>query len=387
MNFLFPYMGRWKAVNWSRYHQIFTRLAQMGHKVIILQPPAANLKETNFQEIAVDIPENITLIDMPVNKTVWNLKLPFNKLIKKGYYSIISGKKIREIIRDYDIDVLFLYNIPQYKLMNTPNCFKIFDIADDYIEMLKHELGPLGNFLLLKYARGLLVKMIQKADLTLAVSHTLLEDVQKISRNVQVLPNGADLPLSREEEEKKDIKEKTTVGFLGAFEYFIDFQLILDIADKLRDTSFLLVGSGREFKYVEEQVKTRKLNNVVLSGAVSHADIYKYIKDMDICLNVFKRIPISHGACPIKLFEYFVMKKPVISTRLKELIKIDKDFILFADTVDEYVDLIRRLSREKNLADSYAQRGYEIVCSKYNWDDITNQFVSLIETQTHKKQP
>src|SRR3989338_719327 len=163
MNFLFPYMARWKAINWSRYHQLFTRLAQMGHKVIVLQPPPANIRETNFQEIEVSIPDNLILIDMPVNKFIWNLKLPLNKLIKKGYYSIIIRKKVREIIREHDIDVLFLYNIPQHKLMKGADCLTVFDVADDYIEMLKHELGLFGHPLVIRYAQNLLSKMIQKA--------------------------------------------------------------------------------------------------------------------------------------------------------------------------------------------------------------------------------
>ena len=73
------------------------------------------------------------------------------------------------------------------------------------------------------------------------------------------------------------------------------------------------------------------------------------------------------------------MKKPVISTRLHELIKIDQDFIFFADTAEEYVILISKLLKDRSLADSYAQRGYDIVRAKYNWDTITNQFITLIE--------
>jgi len=379
MNFLFPYMARWKAINWSRYHQIFTRLAQMGHKVIVLQPPPANIKETNFQEIEVQIPDNLILIDAPVNKFIWNLKLPFNKLIKKGYYSVISRKIVREIICKHAIDVLFLYNIPQHKLMKGVDCLTVFDVADDYIEMLKHELGPFGHPLVIRYAQNLLSKMIQKANLTLAVAQVLADNVRKAASHVEVLPNGADLLLFEEEADKKDANKAPVVGFIGAFEYFIDFPVILDVAAKLPEISFLFVGGGGGFKYVQEQVRTRKLNNVVLTGAVPHARIYNYIKDMDICLNVFKKIPISHGACPIKLFEYFIMKKPVISTRLHELIKIDRDFIFFADTVEEYVMLISKLLKDKSLADSYAQRGYDIVRAKYNWDTITNQFITLIE--------
>jgi len=56
VNFLFPYLARWRTVNWTRYHQLFTRLADRGHDVYVLQPPASNMPETNFQEIEVEVP-------------------------------------------------------------------------------------------------------------------------------------------------------------------------------------------------------------------------------------------------------------------------------------------------------------------------------------------
>ena len=72
MKILFPYMARWKAVNWTRYHSLFSALAEMGHEVIVLQTPPSDIKETNFQEIEVTTAGYVSFITPGV---LWELKV------------------------------------------------------------------------------------------------------------------------------------------------------------------------------------------------------------------------------------------------------------------------------------------------------------------------
>jgi glycosyltransferase involved in cell wall biosynthesis len=387
MNFLFPYMARWKAVNWSRYHQIFTRLAEMGHQVYILQPPSSNMQETGFQEIEIETPKNLHLIDVELNLFLWNCRLPLNKLIKKGYYSLACRKAVRKIIQQYGIDVLFLYNIPQLPLMDGNSCVKVFDFADDYIAMLKHELGFLNNGCILKLAQSALDKMIKKSDLTLVVSSVLAETIKGRGGNIKVVPNGAALEFSTLENKTAGNLEykKPVIGFVGSFEYFIDFDLILAIAERLPAMTFLLVGGGRDLGAVKNKALEKNLENIIFTGPVAHGRIANYINKMDVCLNVFKDMAVSHAACPIKLLEYLLMKKPVISNRLKEVLLIDTGFIFYADTVEEFIAQINLALTNKTLASERASKGYDIVTKEYSWDNITFQLLNLIEELKSKK--
>lgn len=382
MNFLFPYMARWKAINWTRYHQIFTHLAKVGHNVHVIQAPLFDSIETNFQEIDVDIPDNLFLYDVEISPFIWNRNYPLNKLIKKGYYTIKSIKKVKEIIKEFNIDVLFVYNIPQYPLMKIDSCFKIFDYADDYIAMLKHELGRLGNPVIYSFGQSILDKMVKQSDLTLVISKVLAESIHTdVQEKVKIIPNGVDFD-NLKYGCGKDIREKykkPIIGFIGSFEYFIDFDIILDTSAILKDYTFLLVGSGRNFKEVKGQIEDRGLKNVILTGGVPHAEVMKYIDAMDICLNIFKKIPISHGASPLKLFEYLSMKKPVISTRLDEVKNIDKDFLFYADTPEELREQIKIILTCKDIVKKHIEDGYNIVRRKYNWGNITDHFLDLIK--------
>lgn len=377
MNFLFPYMARWKAVNWTRYHHIFTRLAESGHTIHIIQPPPSNLLETNFQEIEVDLPENLHLRDVEINTTFWNFNFPLNKLVKKGYFSIASIRNVREIIRKYDIDVLFLYNIPQYPLLRINSCIKVFDFADDYIAMLDQELGKSSNPLLLKIGQSILNKMVEKSDLTFAVSQVLAE---KIGGKIYVIPNGVDLDQFKIGSGSK-IRERykrPIIGFIGSFEYFIDFDIILGAAQKLPHLTFLLVGNGRDFERVKKRIENSGLSNVVLIGGVTHSEIMRHIDAMDICLNIFKKIPISHSACPIKLFEYLAMKKPVISTRLDEVKRMFGNNLFYADSVNELVQSIDIILKNRDALMKNISKCYKLIKENYKWNNIVEDILEKI---------
>lgn len=376
MNILFPYMARWKAINWTRYHQILTKLAQQGHRVHIFQPPSQKSDETNFVEIEVSTPENFFLHDVSLNDFIWQMPLPLNKLFKKGYYSVASVPHIRRFIKDYQIDVMLLYNIPQYPLLNVPGCTIIFDFADDYMEMLRHEIGRLDRLPLLKFGNYLLDQMVIRSQTTLAVSSVLMKNLKKQAR---LLPNGVDLSEFKigSGDELRAKYPGPVIGFIGSFEYFIDFDLILDTAARMPDLTFLLVGSGREMSYIKSRIERDRLDNVCLTGGVPHHEIGKYIDIMDICLNIFKKTPVSHRACPIKLFEYLAMKKPVISTRLEEVQIIDEGYLWYADSTDELENHIRKILSGDSWTQGFIQKGYQAVQDKYNWDVIAQEFVSI----------
>ena len=98
MKILFPYMARWKSINWTRYHSLFSCLAESGHEVFVLQPPRLDSQETNFQEIEVEIPENLHLIDVEIPGWIWDRKFPLEKLVKKGLYCLYSLRSAKRVV-------------------------------------------------------------------------------------------------------------------------------------------------------------------------------------------------------------------------------------------------------------------------------------------------
>ncbi len=373
MKILFPYMARWFAVNWTRYHSLLTALAEKGHEIHVLQPPALKSDETNFQEIDEFHQENMIITDVKLNDAIWKTKFPFDKLVKKAYYSLKAYSFTRKYIKDKQIDVVLTYNIPQSKFTKINNVIHVFDYADDYIDMLSQELGSLDNFIIRAYAKRLLNNMMDRSDVVLSVSHEL---ASLCEGNVHVIPNGVTEKIVTKE--NKITKDRPVIGFVGSFEYFIDFDIIINSAIILQEFDFHLIGTGRDFSMVKSKIQSSGINNIKLFGGVPHDEIFNYISDMDICLNIFKPIDVSHRACPIKLFEYMSMKKPVISTRLRELKYIDDGFLFYADTVDEFVNVARKIIREPDLSNNCSERGYNLTINEYTWEKIADKLTKII---------
>lgn len=382
--FLLPYLGRWDQFRKSRFHQITDRLAANGHVVHVIQAPVTESEEVTFSRRSIELPENVVLHDAELRSGIWNA--PFtNKVFQKGYYGVGVRKQVRRLIESEGVDVLWLYNLPHYPLAKVDSVPIVFDIVDDYIAMLNSELpgptlGPVEGVQRWAYAR-----LLERSDLITVISHELRDEVRKMvgeSPPAVIVPNGVDTELFElQRDPEKGLRDPPVVGFVGSFEYFIDFELILDAASALPDVRFLLVGDGREYEYVERQCAERGLDNLELPGLVESEEVPEYIRGMDICLNTFERVPLAHSAVPLKLFEYLSQGRPVVSTRINEVQRIDEDFLYYADTQRELVDAIETICSNYEDALDQATRTGSLIETKYNWDAIAKSFETAVHDQ------
>jgi glycosyltransferase involved in cell wall biosynthesis len=385
MHILFPYLARYKAANWTRYHHLFGKLAEMGHRITVLQPPPADLAETNFMEIEVDLPENIVLQDVKMPGWFWNRRWPKDKLIKKGSYGIACKGDVARIMATDPVDAMIVYNLPQAGLLalKPPSGeppVRIFDLADDYEAMLQTELGRAGFGLILKKGRQVLRGMIRDADQVLCISHSLAEDYPE--EDIEILPNGVDFSrfdAAYSEIEKREPDSRPVIGYLGALEYFIDFEMILQTARLLPDCTFRLIGGGRDEQAIRRRVTELGLGNVELPGTVPFDQVPMEIGRMDICLNLFELIPISHKASPMKLFEYLAMGKPVLTTALDEIGRYQADFLETVGSPEETAATIGRLLADPDHCREIGERGRAWVKRSFDWQDLAEQLVKLIE--------
>jgi glycosyltransferase involved in cell wall biosynthesis len=377
VNILFPYLARWRTANWSRYHGLLHALCAKGHQVVILEaPPLPASQETNYADVEVDLPQGMILQEL--QPPLWRQSMPLDKLAKKGLVTLASRAALLDVVREYDIDVLLLYNFPQYVLAANAPCLTVFDMSDDLLAMFDHEAGRLGRLALHWLAAAMHERLLQRSALVTAPSAVLAE---RQRRRVAVLPNGVDWEAAQEANGSQIRARYATpiVGFLGAFEYFVDFDPVLAAAAALPDVTFLLVGGGRSWQAVRARVEAAALDNVVLPGPVPHWEGLDYIAAMDIGLIPFAKGAVSHAACPLKLFEYAALRKPVVSTRIAEIVQLAADFVSFADSSQELVAVLRRLLKAPHEAQQRVDRGYELARTRYRWDLIADQFVELVE--------
>lgn len=391
MKILFPYLARWHSANRSRYHQLLVHLCALGHQVHVLTAPPMALSDISATDIAGandDLPAGLTISELHAPDSLrrfWRIPMPRTKLLKKGLLSISSISQIQRFIAKEKIDVLLLYNLPQSPLLHLPglsnltdvDCRTHFDLADDLVAMMEVELGSIAKVGAMMAARAVQNHMISKAG-TVTVASSVLEE--QIDRNVLMLPNGADIAdLDQADGSLWRAKNPgPTVGFVGAFEYWVNFDLLLQAAQRLPRVTFLLVGGGRRWQEVKDHVGKLNLKNVRLTGAMPYQEAMNYVAGMDVCLLPFTKDDVSDGSCPLKLFEYAALRKPIISTHTREVARIGQGWITFADDPINFASAIESLLTDHRAASHSGDAGRAMVEQLYNWPNLTRQFEELL---------
>ena len=313
-----------------------------------------------------------------MNRGILKYRLPLDRMIKKGWYCVNANRAVKRLAEVKGIDAVLFYNMALYPVTNLQRAISIYDLGDDHIELLRHEMGKLENRLILSLARLILRKTLQKADVVFSASHYLKE---KYSPNSVVLPNGVSMEAVKHGSGAA-LRQRypgPIVGFVGSLEYFIPFEQILEAAERMRECTFVIAGGGREYEWLLREKLGRNLANLILTGGLPHAEILRYIDSFDICLNLFRKNPLTDGACPIKLFEYMAHKKAIISSRVREVEKIDQGFLYWADNTDEVVRSIRDILVNQELARVKGEKAFRVVVENYTWQRIADRFLETIE--------
>jgi glycosyltransferase involved in cell wall biosynthesis len=313
-------------------------------------------------------------------RSFWRAPIRRTKLLKKGLISLTSIGQIRRLIEKERIDVLLLYNLPQLPLLRLAEQTGArvhFDLADDLVAMMRLEdrlVAAAGGELVARWAQR---RMISRASTVTVASRALHETIDRPSL---MLPNGADLEeLDRADGSAwRSSVTGPTVGFVGAFEYWVDYNLILETAKRLPGIKFLLVGGGRKLDYLQARIADLGLTNIKLTGAMPYREAMNHVEAMDVCLLPFTRGAVSDGSCPLKLFEYAALRKPVVSTSTLEVKRIGAGWVRFADDAPAFVDAIESFLDDRRAAERAAETGRALVERAYNWMNLAKLFEDFL---------
>jgi glycosyltransferase involved in cell wall biosynthesis len=386
MRILFPYMARWHSANRTRYHHLLTALARRGHRVIVIQPPPRpGAPETNYQDMpGADVP-GIEVRDVAVPAFAWNPTLPFDKLWKKGVATLAARRSLREAAGREAIDVLLLYNIPQVVFAGARDAVVAVDIADDLPAMLARESGRAASAIL-PAARLAWRRLLRAADVVTAASAPL---AAPLAGRAEIIPNGADLAAAARADGRavRARHPGPLVGYVGAFEYFVDLDLVLDVAERLAGAcTVLLVGGGRDWARTREAAERRGLRHIRFTGPVPYAEALDHMAALDVALIPFRPGPVADAACPLKLFEYLALGRPVVASRDAEMLRIASPWIDFATSIDDWTDRIRDLLQRPEGASAKIRRARADIEAHHRWDRLAERFEKILAEAVARRQ-
>lgn len=174
-------------------------------------------------------------------------------------------------------------------------------------------------------------KLIDKADLILATSKSLLQKFPK--GKALLLEHGVDYqlfsqPVSRHPQLHG---QRPMIGFYGSISAWLDVDLLTQLAERNPQWDLMLVGQIKT-----DVSKLQPLANVHFVNAVPHEHLPQFSQHWDVLLMPFKHNQQIEACNPLKLREYLAAGRPVVSTNFPAAQEY-KDVVSIATTTDEFI--------------------------------------------------
>lgn len=199
------------------------------------------------------------------------------------------------------------------------------------------------------------------------------------------IPNGVDPEWFTQRANHKAVQsdlqdvKKPIVGYIGAlYEWRIDFKLLRSLVERFSEISFIFIGPVRDVTTVQELTVYK---NFFWLGEKPYSDVPVYMNMFDVCLIPFRVGRISETTNPIKLFEYFALGKPVVTTHLLELEQYrDIDLVYMAESPEECIEAIELALKEND--DEKRRRRMEIAANN-SWRSHVDKILNVIESKNN----
>lgn len=225
--------------------------------------------------------------------------------------------------------------------------------------------------------------LLRKADLVVANSTILVKYLRKHRKDVRLVPQGFRLDSFKGKIINQKIKrgKRPLIGFVGAINNRIDYNLLYMLAKNNQNWDFALWGPLVEKQLFSDNQNTmysklHSLGNVIF-GESAKDEIPGVIKEFDIGIIPYDPgLDFNRYCYPMKIFEYFYMGIPTISTDIielrhfSELVNICRDVYHWKTTIKNNIE--NPLSKAKKME---AQQ----LAIRNSWLEKISEILNLID--------
>lgn len=269
-----------------------------------------------------------------------------------------------------EVDILYFSDPKQSFLLNViKHKMSLYRIADKHSGFLSYnnELEKLDRLL------------AKSVDLVIYSAQNLRNHVNTMApKRVLYLPNGVNFSHFargdyRIPDEYKNL-QRPIIVYVGAIDFWFDFDLIDFAAKSLPWMSFVLIGPD---KLARERLGYRP--NLPILGSRSYSKIPSYLHYADVGIipfNTSKYPELVNSINPLKLYEYMACGLPVVAAEWEELKNIRSPAVL-CHSREEFVQKVKdavSVRHDKSVYMNYARshdwgRRFEIL------EDVINKSI------------
>lgn len=345
------------SYRWQRPQQIFSRLAQKGFNIFYVSPLTCD------KEYISKIEDNIYEVHLKTTMA-GNVLRDFH-LDNKNKDDFI--KSFKRLLNRYikDNSLLFVLH-PVWKdvAFEIKGVRRVYDLMDLYSGFpdAKEELVKAEE------------ELISKSDFVITTAEGLYDNAKRLNKNVYMIRNGSD--YEKFSNLKKNgvldcLEEKPIIGYFGAINDWLDFDLMEYVIKENKDKYFIFIGSISS-KNVR---KFYKYSNVYFIGEISHNDLPGYLAYFDVCTIPFVLNDLIKNTNPVKFYEYIASGKPVVSVDLPELSR-HSDICYLSENKEEFSKDIFKALHDENKEIIEKRK---LVAKENTWDNRVEELIKIIK--------
>lgn len=341
---------RWQFV-YQRPQHLISRMSKSMKVLLIEEPIAYDSQEENTANLLV-INDNLHILQPRV----------------KSIEAIVNV--LPQYIKNKNVSIGWFYSASFSPLLDS---FQFETIIYDCMDELTLFKGAPEH--LIHHEKYL----IANADIIFTGGKSLYESKKQDHHNVYCFPSSVDESHFAQAlngiEVPADISslEAPVVGYCGVIDERIDLKLLHETALKLPKVYFVMIGPLAKIN----EADLPKEENIYYLGMRSYNELPHYIKGFDIAMMPFALNDATKYISPTKTLEYMAAGKPIISTKIKDVVRDYSDCVTLVETADDFCDAITLLFDKR--ANSHTATKYTEILKNTSWDNTANKMLSIIK--------
>ena len=221
-----------------------------------------------------------------------------------------------------------------------------------------------------------------------------LADRGVATERIDIVPNGVDRGLFADHGGGAALRDKYDLGgafvcsYIGTIGLGSGLEVVLRAARLLRgegrdDIKFVLVGDGAVREELERRALQEGLKQIVFTGRQEKRTIPDFLSMSDACLVHLLRRDLFRSVLPSKIFEAAAMKKPIIlgveGSAAQIVREANAGICIEPENEGELVEAVKRLARDRDLAERLGRAGFESIAAVYDYDRLAEKYAEIIE--------
>jgi glycosyltransferase involved in cell wall biosynthesis len=229
--------------------------------------------------------------------------------------------------------------------------------------------------------RGYERKLLDLSHGVVVTAAPLEEQILELvpEKPVTRIPNGVDVEWFQASAAEATVPtdlprtSRPLIGYIGSISTWLDLELSRAVAESMPDAEFLFIGPADPWLDLEALAR---LPNVRFLGRKPYEEVPSYVAACRVCWIPFSSGRIVEHTNPIKLFEYFALGKPVVSTPMPELGSYARNDLVRIGSSPEEIRKALRAALQEQDGPLGAER--VAVARAHGWEALIRQLYGVL---------